>query len=84
MVTIVRFAPEHERRLRRLCVKNQFLRNIASRGTDVEAFALRSIALEWDWADLVYNAFVWEDSPEGHTYWDGIANLKTRSPKCKQ
>lgn len=84
MVTIVRFAPEHERRLRRLCIKTAFLRNIAATGADVEAFALRSIGYGLDWEGLIYNAFVWEASPEGYTYWQGIADLKTRSPKCKK
>jgi len=84
MVTIIKFAPDHDNRLRRLGIKKQFLRNIAAAGEDVEAFALRSIELGWDWEDLIYNAFVWKDSPEGLTYWSGIAHLKTRSPKCKK
>ncbi len=84
MVTIVRFAPEHERRLRRLCIKTAFLRNIAATGMDVEAFALRSIECGLDWEDLIDDAFVWDDSPEGYTYWKGIADLKTRSSKCKK
>lgn len=84
MVTIVRFATEHESRLRRLCIKKQFLKNIAASGVDVEAFALQSIELGLDWVDLIYSAFVWKDSPEGYTYWENIANLKTRSPKCKK
>lgn len=84
MVTIVRFAPDHDNRLRRLGIKKQFLRNIAATGKDVEAFALRSIERGLDWEDLIYRAFVWDDSPEGYTYWQGIADLKTRSPKCKK
>ncbi len=75
---IIKFSPEHERRLRKLCIKKQFLKNIAAAGEDVEAFALRSIERGWDWKELIYNAFVWADSPEGFTYWEGIADLKTR------
>jgi len=76
--TIVRFAPEHERRLRKLCIKTAFLRNIAATGKEVEAFALWSIEHKWTWNQLIDFAFVWDDSPEGHTYWKGIADLKTR------
>ena len=76
--TVVKFSPEHERRLRKLCIKKQFLKNIAATGVDVEEFALRSIELGLDWVDLIYSAFVWEDSPEGYTYWEGITGIKTR------
>jgi hypothetical protein len=78
MATIVRFAPEHERRLRQLCIKKQFLKNIASTGMDVEVFALQSIELGWDWKELICMAFMWKDSPEGFTYWEGIAGIKTQ------
>lgn len=84
MVTVVKFAPEHERRLRRLCIKTQFLKNIAAHGHDVESFALWSVNKNLEWNALILAAFTWSKSPEGADYWSGIANLKTRSPKCKQ
>ena len=76
----IKFSPEHERRLRKLCIKKQFLKNIATTW-DVEAFALLSIERGWAWEDLIYNAFVWEDSPEGYTYWEDIAIQRTRKKK---
>lgn len=84
MVTVVKFAPEHERRLRRLCIKTQFLKNIAAHGHDVESYALWSIENKIGWNGLINSAFNWSESPEGADYWGGIAHLKTRSSKCKQ
>lgn len=78
---VIRFSPEHERRLRRLCIKKQFLKNISAHGQDAEKFALLSIKRGDSWYDLINSAFFWLESPEGHDYWENIANLKTRKKK---
>lgn len=78
---VIRFSPEHERRLRRLCIKKQFLKNIAAYRHDVEDFALWSIENKIGWGSLINSAFLWSESPEGDDYWENIANLKTRKKK---
>lgn len=77
----IKFSPEHERRLRRLCIKKQFLNNITARGRDAEIYAQLSIKNGHSWYDLIKSAFIWIKSPEGHDYWENIANLKTRKKK---
>ena len=79
--TVVKFSPDHERRLRKLCIKKRFLKNISLKGLNLEQFATMSIEHKWTWRQLIYFAFVWEASPEGYTYWKGIAGIKTRKKK---
>jgi hypothetical protein len=78
---VIKFSPEHERRLRRLCIKTQFLKNIAAHGHDVENYALWSIENKIGWGGLINSAFIWSESPEGDAYWENIANIKTRKKK---
>lgn len=78
---VIKFSPEHERRLRRLCIKKQFLDNITACGIDAELYARLSIKDGDSWYDLIKSAFIWLKSPEGHDYWENIANIKTRKKK---
>lgn len=76
---VIKFPPEHEDRLRRLCIKKQFMRNVAAH-KDLEKFAdwTRSIKDPLSWGEFIASAFLWRQTPEGRDFWKGIANYKTR------
>lgn len=75
---VVKFAPVHERLLRRLCIKSQFIANIEARGIDAGKWAVHSVEKHYDWKSLIDAAFIWDFTPEGRDFWAGIANHKTR------
>ena len=75
---VVKFPKEHEDRLRRLCIKKQFILNVATH-KDVEEFAeLVRLLGPISWAAFIDLAFPWSGTPEGFEFWKGVANYKTR------
>lgn len=77
-VIVIKFPPEHEDRLRRLCIKKPFILNVAAH-KDVEEFAeLVRLLSPISWAMFIDLAFPWRSTPEGFEFWKGVANYKTR------
>lgn len=61
----------HVAKLKSLGVYEKFEKNLATRST-IAGYV--EYAGDRSWSDLIYAAFDWASTPEGHGFWERIAN----------
>lgn len=71
------FKPKFETKLRRLGVRSQFMKNIVREARGVKLNEkLSFLKQQKEWDDFIAWAFTWENTPEGHDFWQKISLTK--------
>ena len=73
MIETIKFKPEYEKELIRLGVKTRFLRNRIERCNESGKYIHAIDDLD-TFQKFILNAFIWEDTPEGHSFWEQVSN----------